>query len=165
MIKKLSFILIFIYALIFVGAVIKNKDTIKGYLISQNLFPKPELFTELYFQDHLGLPGKVKPNQRYSFAFTIHNLEHQDMDYPYEIYILQDSEKQYLDKNSVSVKDNETMTIQQGFALSEPVARAKVVVELTDKPDFTLEEPVPGYKIGLNNADNNQQIGFWIEKE
>ena len=165
MIKKLSFIVIFIYALIFVGAAIKNKDTIKGYLISQNLFPKPELFTELYFQDHLGLPGKVKPNQRYSFAFTIHNLEHQDMDYPYEIYILQDSEKQYLDKNSVSIKDREFMTIQQGFALSEPVTRAKVVVELTDKKSLALEEPIPGNKVGINNTDNNQQIDFWIEKE
>jgi hypothetical protein len=126
---------------------------------------KPETLTELYFQDHLGLPSRVTTDQQYSFAFTIHNLEHQDMDYPYEIYILQGQEKQYLDKNSVSVKENETITIQQAFILSEPLTRAKVVVELIDKQSLKLGEPVPSGKVGINNTDNNQKIDFWVEKE
>ncbi len=126
---------------------------------------KSETLTELYFQDHLSLPGKVIPNHQYSFAFTIHNLEHKDMDYPYEIYIDQDGEKQYIDKNAVSIKDNETITIQQAFILSEPITRAKVVVELIDKQSLKLGEPVPSGKVGINNTDNNQKIDFWIEKE
>lgn len=105
---------------------------------------KPETFTELYFQNHTGLPSRVIPNQEYSFAFTIHNVEYQDMDYPYEIYIEQNGEKQHLAKSSVSVKDREFMTIQQGFVLNKPFAtRAKVVINLINK---------------------NQSIHFWIEQ-
>jgi hypothetical protein len=165
MIKKICLIIIFIYTLVAVGAVINNRKTLINYLTNQNLLPKPEKLTELYFQEHLTLPSKVSTNKQYSFAFTINNMEHKDMDYPYEIYILQDGKKHNLNKNAVSVKDNEAVTIQQSFILSEPINRAKVVVELTNQKSIALGEPVPSGEVGINNAENTQQIDFWIEKQ
>lgn len=103
---------------------------------------KPETFTELYFEDHLNLPKNVALDQDYSFRFTIHNLENNDMTYQYEMYIELDREKQLLDKKYVLIKNNEYKTILESFILKQPVKKAKVVVKLINK---------------------NQDIAFWIE--
>ena len=65
---------------------------------------KPETFTELYFENHLSLPKEVTLFKEYNFKFTIHNLENKDMEYPYEVYINVNGEKQIIDKISVSIK-------------------------------------------------------------
>ena len=103
---------------------------------------KPETFTELYFENHLNLPGKIELYQDYPFKFTIHNLEYKDMNYPYEVYIDLNGEKQVIEDSSVFVKSGEYKTINEDFTITLPTARAEVIVNLKDK---------------------NQQIDFWIE--
>ena len=105
---------------------------------------KPETFTELYFEDHLSLPNKVTLFKENNFKFTIHNLENKDMEYPYEVYIDVNREKQMIDKSSVLIKNNEYKTISEAFAITVPIQRAKVVVNLISK---------------------NQQIHFWMGEE
>ena len=123
-----------------------------GYFLSRNksfmntvalaTTVRPETFTELYFQDHTALPSTVTPEKQYNFSFTIHNLENQDMDYPYEVYIVDDKgNKESIDKNSVTIQNNGYLTIQEGFILNHEITRSEVVVNLTKK---------------------NQQIDFWI---
>jgi len=68
---------------------------------------KPETFTELYFEDHLFLPSKITLFKENNFKFTIHNLENKDIEYPYEVYIEVNGEKQMFDKSSVLIKNNE----------------------------------------------------------
>ena len=72
---------------------------------------KPETFTELYFEDHLSLPGNIILFKENSFKFTIHNIENKDMKYPYEVYIDVEGEKQMIDKSSVFIKNDEYKTI------------------------------------------------------
>ena len=105
---------------------------------------KPETFTELYFEDHLSLPNKVTLFKENNFKFTIHNLENKDMEYPYEVYIDVNREKQMIDKRSVLIKNNEYKTITENFTITIPMQRVKVVINLITK---------------------NQQIHFWMGEE
>ena len=102
---------------------------------------KAETFTELYFEDHLYLPDKVTLFKENNFKFTIHNLENKDMEYPYEVYIDVNREKQMIDKDSVLIKNNEYKTISEAFTITVPMQRAKVAINLISK---------------------NQQIHFWM---
>jgi len=104
---------------------------------------QPETFTELYFEDHLSLPGEVTLFKENHFKFTIHNLENKDMEYPYEVYIEENEKRQSIDKRYVLIKDNESKTIPVNFTITIPMQRAKVVVNLINK---------------------NQQIHFWMEE-
>lgn len=104
---------------------------------------QPEKFTELYFEDHLNLPKKAVKDADMSFRFTVHNLEHSTMDYPYEMYIEYNGRKQSLEKSSVTLKHDEYRTLLKSIKLIEPVDRARVVINLTEK---------------------NQEIAFWVEK-
>jgi hypothetical protein len=105
---------------------------------------KPETFTELYFENHLSLPSKIAYYKENHFKFTIHNLENKDMEYPYEVYIDVNREKQMIDKSSVLIKNNEYKTISEAFTIIVPIQRDKVVVNLINK---------------------NQQIHFWMGEE
>ena len=105
---------------------------------------KPETFTELYFEDHLSLPDEVALFKENNFKFTIHNLENEDMEYPYEVYIDVNREKNMIDKSSVLIENNEYKTITEDFTITVPMQRANVVINLINK---------------------NQQIHFWMEEE
>ena len=105
---------------------------------------KPQVFTELYFENHLSFPDKITLFKENNFKFTIHNLENKDMEYQYEVYIDTDGEKQIIHMGSVLIKYNEYETIAVDFIIKAPMQRSKVVVNLINK---------------------NQQIFFWIEEE
>jgi hypothetical protein len=104
----------------------------------------PETFTELYFGDHLSLPKEITLFKENNFKFTIHNLENKDMEYPYEVYIDVNGEKQLIDKSSVSIKNNEYVTITENFIITTVMQRAKVVINLIDK---------------------DQQLHFWMGED
>jgi len=103
---------------------------------------KPELFTELYFEDHLSLPEKVVLSKENNFRFTIHNLENKDMEYLYEVYIDIEGQRDTIDKNSILVKNNEFKTIDVGYTITTPLERVRVVVNLINE---------------------DQSIAFWID--
>ena len=64
-----------------------------------------------------------------------------DMEYPYEVYINVNREKQMIDKSSVLIKNNEYETTTEDFIIIVLIQRVKVVVNLVNK---------------------NQQIYFWM---
>jgi hypothetical protein len=149
--KKLSHKLIIsiVSVLIIAGIVagifqlVKNVPSIKEAItIAAN--PKPETFTELYFEDHLYLPDKINLSEENNFKFTIHNLENKDMEYPYEVYIDINGGKQIIDKNSVLIKSNNYKTIKENFIITIPLQRFRVVVNLINK---------------------NQEIDFWMTQK
>lgn len=102
---------------------------------------KPETFTELYFTNHLKLPSTVKLSNKYSFEFTVHNLEYKTFRYPYEVYIDTNGKKQYIEKSVFSLKQDKYITIKENFSVTD-ATRSAVVVNLINK---------------------NQQIDFWVE--
>lgn len=102
---------------------------------------QPETFTELYFENHLKLPSAVKVGSKYSFAFTVHNLEYKTFKYPYEVYIDTNDTRQYIQKRVFTLKQNNYITIKENFSVTE-ATRSAVVVNLISK---------------------NQAIDFWVE--
>lgn len=58
----------------------------KGMLIPY-LTPKDETFTELYFEDHLGLPKKIMVGEPTEVQIVIHNVEGKTINYPVTVTI------------------------------------------------------------------------------
>ena len=102
---------------------------------------KPETFTELYFENHLSLPSTVTQNQTITFKFTVHNLEYKTYTYPYTIYLQVNSKKKEIDNGTFTLNQDGYKTIKETYTITQPITRAKVDVDLTNK---------------------NQDIFFWI---
>lgn len=102
---------------------------------------QPEKFTELYFEDHINLPKIITRWKQYSFVFTVHNLENQNMDYAYEVYLQRDEQKIIIDSGEFSLKDNEFKSVKVDLGPLKNL-QSKIVVELMNK---------------------NQSIDFWME--
>ena len=143
LIMKIRLLVLVVWFIVIGFIIVECVPSLKEVLILATT-RKPETFTELYFEDHLSLPDKVTLFKENNFKFTIHNLENNDMEYPYEVYIDLDREKQMIDKSSVLIKNNEYKTISEEFIITIPMQRAKVVVNLISK---------------------NQQIHFWMGEE
>ena len=140
---RIRLLLLVVWFIVIGFIVVECVPSVKEALILATTV-KPETFTELYFEDHLTLPNKVTLFKENNFKFTIHNLENKDMEYPYEVYIDLNREKQMIDKNSVLMKNNEYKTITEDFTITIPMQRVKVVVNLINK---------------------NQQTHFWMGEE
>jgi len=139
-IMKIRLLVLVVWFIVIGFIIVECVPSLKEVLILATTV-KLETFTELYFEDHLSLPNKVTLFQENNLKFTIHNLENKDMEYPYEVYIDVNGEKQMIDKSSVLIKNNEYKTISEASTIIVPIQRAKVVVNLISK---------------------NQQIHFWM---
>lgn len=96
-----------------------------------------ESFTELYFEEHQNLPSEYTLGE-YEFAFTIHNLENQDMDYSYNVYIEYYDNDEFVKSETIEAKNvlianNETKTLTETFKISEEHDYAKVAVETNEE--------------------------------
>jgi len=118
------------------------------FLIGINMVLKiskgePDSYTELYFNNHTSLPVRTISSEAYGFDFTIHNFQHRNMTYPYEVYMETDTKKVQLSHGSITLAHNELKTTPVKF-----VAR-------NDRMS----------KITVNLLEQNQQIGFWITSQ
>jgi len=143
LIMRIRLLLFVVWCIVIGFLVVECVPSVKEALILATTV-KPETFTELYFEKHLSLPNKVTLFKENNFNFTIHNLENKDMEYPYEVYIDVNGEKQMINKSSVLIKNNEYKIISEDFTITIPMQRVKVVVNLINK---------------------NQQIHFWMGEE
>ncbi|MBU3978283.1 hypothetical protein KKE68_01105 [Patescibacteria group bacterium] len=146
-ILKIQGVLIILLALILAGKIAyKTIPSFRQTIILATTV-QPERFTELYFEKHLTLPKNITMYQTENFSFTIHNLEYNDMEYPYEVYIkcLQmgcNGEKQLIDEGKFTLKHDEYKTIDENYTITLPTARVQIIINLINK--------------------NNQQIHFWL---
>ena len=104
---------------------------------------KPEILTELYFENHLSLPHDIQPNHLYRFAFTIHNVEQRDLNYNYEIILKDVKKTQMLSKHNVFVKRNDYKTITTSFTAPLQSGKSTMIVALPDRNqhiDFLINE-------------------------
>jgi hypothetical protein len=102
--KKSSFKKTVILMLIFVAVAVvtyQSRQSIYAEMDKLKLIPRPERFTELYFDDHTNLPTRISKNEDVSFTFVIHNLEGKEMEYPYVVYF--------------QSKDGNVVKIAEGF--------------------------------------------------
>ena len=103
----------------------------------------PETFTELYFEDHIGLPNRIEIGKEQYFKFTIHNLEYKDMTYKYEVIAIDNTVNTTLSSGSVELLHDGYKTIAENYTLATASGRIKVQVTLVDK---------------------DQSIAFWLEE-
>ena len=94
---------------------------------------KPESYTELYFENYDMLPSEIEGIRVYPFSFAIHNLEGKTMNYPYEVTVTVDGQKQFIDRSTVTLTKNETKVIDEQFSVSQQITAGKVEVILTQK--------------------------------
>lgn len=97
------------------------------------LIPRPERFTELYFENHTNLPKTKVKNETIFFSFTVHNLEGKDMQYPYVVYFKNNYGTTTVEKSGAFVKDNEYKTITESYTFKSNSPQETLYVELTDK--------------------------------
>ncbi len=107
-----------------------------------NLFQQSEPLTELYFSNYTSLPHVIRKDQIITFNFTIHNLENDDMKYPYSVYLQTDNGSIEVDSNVITVRKNESATETESFSFQYPPTRTAIFVKLLNK---------------------NQSIHFWID--
>lgn len=130
-----------VFLIIFTGYEIYNKVPKVRENVILATTKQPEKFTELYFDNHKTLPSLVKVGKEYLFEFNIHNLEEKTMEYPYEVYIETNGKKNYIEKKSLILNQNNSVSIKENFIVKE-ATKSAVVVNLLNK---------------------NQEIRFWIE--
>lgn len=103
--------------------------------ISAGTTIKSDSFTELYFDNNENLPQKPSVILNYdavpyTFSFTIHNVEHADMSYEYEVLLSGETNTQ-TDGKTVFIKNGATKTIPETFILPNNIlTRTKVTVRL-----------------------------------
>jgi len=101
------------------------------------LTPKPEPFTELYFEDHLSLPISHPSNQPLNFAFTINNLEFQPTTYQVEVTAVDEDQataSASLLTQTLTLDHNQKQTLEVSGDVSEFTGlRTKVEVKLIDQ--------------------------------
>lgn len=108
-----------------------NKSEIYTVLYNWKLIPIKEKFTELYLNDHLNLPKKITANETISFSFAIHNLEGENKDYPYTVYLKTSDERIILiEQMTVSVAVDEIKNVNVSYVSAETMSEGMVVVDL-----------------------------------
>lgn len=134
-----KFILCFavVFSLLFLGW--ENPIVKKTLVLATTVQSEP--VTELYFENHSQIPENIKRNIPYDVAFTIHNLENQDMHYTYEVFINTNTQKQMIASNAILVKKDTSRTIHERVTFTQFFIQSEVVVNLINK---------------------NQQINFWV---
>jgi|GEM_PF-838474 len=135
------FFYLFLAALIAVGILLFWPG--RGVLLPA-LTPKPETFTELYFDDHLTLPKTVIEGQPHQFSFTIHNLEGKNVNYPIEVMAINEASPSsvVLSSEAVVVANQESKAVPITYVLPTGFGeRVKVQVLLKNL---------------------NQSIHFWV---
>jgi hypothetical protein len=137
----LKLIVIFAVVIFFGIGLQITSPAIASVLNKYDLLPRPETFTELYFENHLNLPSKVEAGQTYTFSYTVHNVEYKNMMYPYSVYIQTSKSKIPVIKGSFNLPQDGKKTLQVSFIAPNVTGRSEVVVDLVNL---------------------NQAIDFWI---
>ncbi len=124
-----------------------------------------EPLTELYLENHTELPKNVFLNKTYSFSFTTHNLEYQDVEYNYAVnaYDINNSLLFSIENGSFTLANNESKTININYKFLQGFDRAKIEVvinkNLIGTPEFKrkLWWPDPNYPYEVD-------IHFWVDE-
>jgi hypothetical protein len=94
-----------------------------------------KIYTQLYFKGQL--PYIVTPqNKTISFSFAIQNFKNKDSIIPYEVYMDNNGQIIQIDRNQISLKQNEVKTITESYTLTNPINQAKIFVKLPNENNY-----------------------------
>ncbi len=130
--SRLFWSVIFLAAFIALGLLYTERTQVYDVLAAFKLVPLEEGVTELYFNDTDTLPQTVA--RPIAFSFTIHNLEGQDMTYPYTVSVkFADDRVLLVDKNTIPIAKGDAAKIPESFRPT-PGARM-IIVELPEQKE------------------------------
>jgi uncharacterized membrane protein len=132
-----------------------GRRVLASQLNSWKLLPQPERFTELYFTAP-SLPTHFKRGRSEVVAFTIHNLEHQTIQYHYLLTVqTEDGKKQFLGDGTIAVAYDHAQNVRRTITVPLSARRVKVQVSLQ----------YSGIPFGQNKANiETQSIHYWVNK-
>lgn len=175
--KKIQIIkIVLLVTIIFLSIILifMDKYNIINQLKNWKLFPQPETYTELYFDNNSKLPFYVKHKQQIKFSFTVHNLEYKPYAYPYNVYLDNNNKIYEINKGSFTLNQDQHKTISDSYTLTKSISRAQIVINLTkNNQDIffwitsnpLIPTPTPNPKSFKINMNKNQQIkkhfGAW----
>ncbi len=109
-----------------------NKEAVHQTLDNLKLIPRPERFTELYFNETSALPKETVAGKPMNFSFTVHNREGVTMNYPYIVYFeYPDGEQVIFEKGSLTLEHDQYMAVPIDHTFISSNIRGKVFVMLT----------------------------------
>ena len=130
--KKYVLGLMIVIALSF--AVYENRKAAYAAMDNLKLIPRPERFTELYFNDHINLPKQFSPGEKISFSFVIHNLEGASKDYPYVVYFKsKDGQLKNIEEKTVTLADGEVRAIDESYVSESSENQGGIYIKLKDQ--------------------------------
>jgi hypothetical protein len=130
-VRKIILILLIISA---IWGVYLLKDVIYVKLDQWKLIPRPERFTELYFNDHNTLPKQISKGGKIKFSFVIHNLEGRAMEYPYIVYFKSpDGLTVPIKEGSVAIAAGESRIVEETYTAAFEENKGGIFVELIQK--------------------------------
>jgi len=133
-----------------------RNEAVAKQLDNWHLVPRPEHLTELYFTDHKALPKLYKANSTQTLSFTVHNLEHQTIDYHYSLVATSDDTKtsQLLNDGTITLAADDTQIISKTFVVPTFSERVNIKVVL-EHEGLTFGDSSP--------SAQTQSIHFWLE--
>jgi hypothetical protein len=140
---RVAAIVLLIFAIFCIIYLIRG-TMLSSQLSALDLIPKPEHFTELYFENSTALPTSTIAGKPISFAFTIRNQEGTSTVYPYVVYIeYPTGERVVLASSSVTLNNDASTTIPITHIFKSSGEQCNVFVDLTaidQKIDFLLPD-------------------------
>lgn len=107
-----------------------------------HLLPEPPGLTELSFARASTLPSEYTPYRRQAVAFRVRNLEHREMDYPYQAYLESQSGRHLIGAGTLRIAPDDSITKDQEYIVNAYTGRVRVVIHLPSQ---------------------NQSIHLWLE--
>lgn len=126
-----NYLLVLLIAVAIAFILFQYKQAIYAQLDSWKLIPRPERFTELYFNNHTNLPKQISEGETISFSFVIHNLEGKSWQYPYSVFFIsQDGQITNIEEATVTLSDGEYKTIEESYTSALADNNGEIFVEL-----------------------------------
>ena len=142
-----KYVLVLLILVAIVSLMYQHKNVVYAKLDALKLIPRPERFTELYFNDHINLPKYIQKGEKISFSFVIHNLEGGNRQYPYAVYFKSlDGQITNIEKKVVVLRDEEYKTINESYTSALADNNGGIYVELQNPQqgiDFLLADKQP----------------------
>jgi hypothetical protein len=141
--NKQTIISIVAIALISIAFVLYTfSGSIYNTLNAWDLIPKPEKFTELYFDNASLLPRTTVAGEPISFTFTIHNVEGTTTVYTYIVYFEdQVGGRTIFTGDNIALADGSSTTVNVTHTFAASDEQGEVVVDLpalNQQIDFLL---------------------------
>jgi hypothetical protein len=130
-----------VLAVVFVASLaVINQSAIYNQLNDWKLLPQPEGTTELYFNEHLSLPNKYTPGDKYNVSFTVHSVEYKSQTYTYEIIQKDDTNNSthVLNKGNFSLENNQYESRLAPITYVESGERSSIIINLLNKNQTIL---------------------------